>query len=312
MQRFWWVNHKQTFPQERAGGYLWSPKREAGGARSQFYDNMRLARAGDAVVSYANGRVRAVGKVACEAVNAPKPSAFGNVGQNWSNAGWLLPVAWADVAKEVKPSAHLQALAALFPTKYSPINPVTGSGNQKAYLAEISEPLFRAIIKLVEGCPGLPAPSLDVSAMVQAQEEAEVRALHENLLLSETERVDLIAARCGQGGFRDRLVARDRMCAVTAVCDIRMLRAGHIKPWRLCDSAAERLDECNGLLLTPTLDQMFDRGLVTFLGDGAVKVSSSVSAEDVARLRLHNATALYSLAHHEKYLQFHRNEIFIP
>nr|WP_297394649.1 hypothetical protein [Hydrogenophaga sp.] len=40
MSKYWWVNHNQTFMQERGQGYLWSPKREAHGARSQFYENM--------------------------------------------------------------------------------------------------------------------------------------------------------------------------------------------------------------------------------------------------------------------------------
>jgi hypothetical protein len=31
--RYWWVNQNQTFRQEIAGGYLWSPKRNANGAR---------------------------------------------------------------------------------------------------------------------------------------------------------------------------------------------------------------------------------------------------------------------------------------
>ena len=44
MPRFWWVNHNQTASQEIGGQYLWSPKVERGGVRSQFYDNMREAR----------------------------------------------------------------------------------------------------------------------------------------------------------------------------------------------------------------------------------------------------------------------------
>ena len=56
MAKYWWVNHNQTFEQERGEGYLWSPKREANGARSQFYENMRIARAGDMVVSFADTR----------------------------------------------------------------------------------------------------------------------------------------------------------------------------------------------------------------------------------------------------------------
>jgi hypothetical protein len=31
---YWWVNQDQTFRQETEGGYLWSPKRNANGARN--------------------------------------------------------------------------------------------------------------------------------------------------------------------------------------------------------------------------------------------------------------------------------------
>ena len=34
--RFWWVNQNQTFRQELSGRYLWSPKRNANGARNPF------------------------------------------------------------------------------------------------------------------------------------------------------------------------------------------------------------------------------------------------------------------------------------
>jgi len=51
---YWWVNHKQTVRQEIEGGYLWSPKREKNGSRSQFYEFMREVRPGDLVVSFAD------------------------------------------------------------------------------------------------------------------------------------------------------------------------------------------------------------------------------------------------------------------
>lgn len=41
--RYWWVNQNQTFKQESEGGYIWSPKRNANGARNPFYDNTREA-----------------------------------------------------------------------------------------------------------------------------------------------------------------------------------------------------------------------------------------------------------------------------
>jgi putative restriction endonuclease len=41
MMRYWWVNQNQTWRQEQAGGYLWSPKRNANGAKNHFYETMR-------------------------------------------------------------------------------------------------------------------------------------------------------------------------------------------------------------------------------------------------------------------------------
>ena len=40
MVAFWWVNHKQTVRQETEGGYIWSPKQNANGAKNVSYDNL--------------------------------------------------------------------------------------------------------------------------------------------------------------------------------------------------------------------------------------------------------------------------------
>lgn len=36
-----WVNQNQTSRQALAGGYLWSPERNANGARNPFYESMK-------------------------------------------------------------------------------------------------------------------------------------------------------------------------------------------------------------------------------------------------------------------------------
>jgi predicted restriction endonuclease len=96
--------------------------------------------------------------------------------------------------------------------------------------------------------------------------------------ISETERVTLIAARLGQGLFRQRLmhVWRSR-CAVTGISVAALLRASHIKPWRL-SSNNERLDPENGLLLVANLDAAFDAGLVSFSDDGAILFSTDLGS----------------------------------
>jgi hypothetical protein len=50
--RYWWVNHKQTFQQEFAGGYVWCPKRFKDGRVNHFYETLREVRPGDLVLSY--------------------------------------------------------------------------------------------------------------------------------------------------------------------------------------------------------------------------------------------------------------------
>ncbi|MDE4618388.1 hypothetical protein [Sinorhizobium meliloti] len=142
--------------QEVEGGYLWSPVREANGARSQFYDNMRRAAPGDVVLSYAAGRVGRVGKVADYAISAPKPEEFGNIGLYWSATGWLLPVQWLDADLAVRPKELIKNLAPMLPTKHSPIQPQSGNGNQKAYLAEVD----REVVDLILAAARLPAANL--------------------------------------------------------------------------------------------------------------------------------------------------------
>ena len=50
------------------------------------------------------------------------------------------------------------------------------------------------------------------------------------------------------------------------------LIASHCKPWR--DSTNDdRLDGENGLLLTPTIDHLFDKGFISFEGNGKLIIS---------------------------------------
>lgn len=59
---------------------------------------------------------------------------------------------------------------------------------------------------------------------------------------------------------------------VTKVERLEHLVASHTKPWR--DSTnEERLNGENGLLLTPAIDHLFDKGFISFEDKGALVVS---------------------------------------
>ena len=79
-----------------------------------------------------------------------------------------------------------------------------------------------------------------------------------------TEKRQVILARRGQGKFRERVSMIERACRITQVNRPEHLIASHCKPWRDCESNDERLDGENGLLLTPTVDHLFDRGFISF------------------------------------------------
>jgi putative restriction endonuclease len=86
--RYWWVNQNQTYLREIEGGYLWSPKRNANGARNPFYEFMREASPDDLVFSFVDTKIPAIGVVQSYCFESPKPLEFGSAGQNWENLGW--------------------------------------------------------------------------------------------------------------------------------------------------------------------------------------------------------------------------------
>jgi putative restriction endonuclease len=303
--------------QEIAGGYLWSPVTEANGARSQFYDNMRLAAPGDIVLSYADARVGRAGVVADFAISAPKPEEFGSISTYWNAVGWLLPLQWFDAELVVRPKDLLSDLAPLLPTKHSPIQPQTGNGNQKAYLCEIS----RAVVDLMlEGAKVrladlLSTPTKTLSDFAASLDGLVERRILEDASLDQSVREQLIRARRGQGLFRERVLGVEPICRITGIGKPNLLIASHIKPWRACGTTAERLDGFNGLMLAPHADFLFDRGLIGFEDDGRSLFSSQLQEADAAALGLHAVqgppTSPFR-AESKVYFQYHRSTVYIP
>jgi HNH endonuclease len=110
--------------------------------------------------------------------------------------------------------------------------------------------------------------------------------LNDRRIKAETTRRALIEARLGQGRFRTDVIERwGGACAVTGCRVPDVLRASHIKPWKISNSR-ERLDPANGLLLSANIDALFDAGLVTFDAHGKMIVSSLLSTDERKSLGL--------------------------
>jgi putative restriction endonuclease len=318
--RYWWVNQMQTYRHEVPGGYLWSPKRKRNQQRNPFYEFMREVAPGDLVFSFADARIRAVGVVRSHAYEAPKPDEFAAAGRRWDAIGWRVDVAFHELPTEFRPSQWMEVLGPLLPARYAPLLP-DGRGVQSIYLTELPKELAFELADLLgaeiaalarsesvaEGLEPVPLPETVI------WEEHLVDLIGQDPGLDETGRMALIVARRGQGVFRERVQVVEHACRVTGVDRPEHLRASHCKPWR-DSSNEERLDGENGLLLTPSIDHLFDRGFISFRGDGRLLVSPVAHELSLHRMGVPVGVPTDCgafTARQRLFLEHHRDEVFL-
>lgn len=128
--------------------------------------------------------------------------------------------------------------------------------------------------------------------------------------IKDTEKNALAKSRIGQGVFRDGLFRIWGGCAVTGYRRPVLLLASHIKPWRNSTNQ-ERLDPYNGLLLQPTIDRLFDKGLISFDKNGKLIRASGFSGDELKTLGINVHGRLRQVQSDTmKYLEYHRNNEF--
>jgi hypothetical protein len=253
---------------------------------------MKEVAPGDLIFSFVDTRIAAIGVIASYCYESPKPPEFGEVGQNWERIGWRVRVNFVPLQHQVRPKDHIDLIRGLFPPRYSPLQ-ASGNGIQSIYLTEIPAALAEALIGLI-GSEAVALrhshsePDLEVHTQIE-NADLEVWEHHiESTIQSDgeipnTEREALIVARRGQGLFKQRVMQFESKCRITGVTNPTHLRASHCKPWR--DSTnEERLDGENGLLLTPTIDHLFDRGFVSFEDSGVLIVSPVAHVPSLNRM----------------------------
>jgi hypothetical protein len=316
--RYWWVNQNQTFRQEQDGGYLWSPKRNANGARNPFYETMREVSPGDIVFSFVDTAISAVGVAQSYCWESPKPSEFGNTGQYWEDVGWKVRVQFTPVVHRVRPKDHMAVLRDLLPSRYSPLQ-ANGNGVQSIYLTELAPAFAGALAGLI----GAEAQSLiggvAVGAPMQTDDDLDYwehrleAAVESDTSLPPTERETIIRARRGQGLFKERVMQVEERCRITHVNNPVHLVASHCKPWRDSNNR-ERLNGDNGLLLTPSIDHLFDRGFIGFEDNGELIVSPVAHRPSLERMGI-ETNAVVNVggfsSGQKSFLDYHRKMVLL-
>jgi hypothetical protein len=315
--RYWWVNQNQTYRHEVQGGYLWSPKRNANGARNPFYESMREVAPGDLIFSFMDTKILAIGISQSYCWESPKPLEFGTAGQNWENIGWKVKVSFVQLVNKVRPKDHISVIRPLLPERYSPLQP-NGNGLQSVYLTEVP----KAMAEVLMGLIGQEVEHIVVTAhdvKPQVPDDLDVwegkleKQVVENAAIPETERLAIIRARTGQGLFKERVSRIESKCRITGVQNPVHLRASHSKPWRDSNNE-ERLNGENGLLLTPTIDHLFDRGFIGFEDSGRLIISPIAHRPSLQLMGI-DATKTVNVggftSGQKKFLDFHRNAVLL-
>lgn len=321
---YWWVNQNQTFAQESEGGYLWSPKRKSNDQRNPFYEFMREVAPGDVIFSFADTLIPSISIAQSTAYEAPKPMEFGAAGPNWSDIGWKVSVQYFALQNRIKPADYMVRLGPLMPAIYAPLQ-ASGRGNQGVYLTILPDDLAHELVRLI----GQEAQEIIHANRVRDKEDTTMadapvdviewedhlaESVRSDQALSSTERESIVLARRGQGIFKRNVQMIETKCRITGVSRPEHLIASHCKPWRDCDTNDERLDGENGLLLTPNIDHLFDRGLISFEGSGELLISPvshrdslqkmGVPVDSVARV------GAFSTGQ-QNYLDYHRERVFL-
>ena len=319
--RYWWVNQNQTFRHEIEGGYMWSPKRNKDGRRNPFYEFMREVAPGDLVFSYCDTRIAAIGIVSGYCRESPKPIEFGSAGMNWSQIGWKVDVGWRLLKNTVRPKDHIARLQGELGAQYAPLTQ-DGNGKQAVYLTMVRPSLASLLFALIGAAAAqvsdtarqVSAAERVTPALEKDLEEWEGRvevAIAQDTKITDTDRQALILARRGQGQFRIKVRQVERACRITKVDRLEHLVASHVQPWR--DSTHEqRLDGENGLLLTPTVDHLFDKGFISFEDGGRLIVSPVADRASLERMGVSCSGAVNVGGFSEgqrRYLEFHRENV---
>ena len=307
---FWWVNQGKTYSHEVGQDFMWSPITDKNGNRLQAYDNMKALTPGDIVFSHNKNALRAIGVVQSKSYLGPQPDFEGTGSADWSEEGWHCDVSFTELPNPIEYKNHFSEIQPLLPEKFSPLD-----RNGKAVLSylftlpsELGECLMR-LSKVEES----KLQTLVAQATTQTEDQLddlEEKDIIQKVNLGPLEKENLVKSRRGQGIFKTNVKLYENKCRVTGLKDKTHLTASHIKPWRK-SSDKEKIDGNNGLLLSPHIDRLFDKGFITFTNEGDLLISSLLNL-DVLKFWNIDTQMNVGVFRYEQfeYLEYHRNEIF--
>ncbi len=148
---------------------------------------------------------------------------------------------------------------------------------------------------------------------------AQLKGLKHYGLIKDTEKFPpgkekeaLVKARINQNFFREMILAGYRnRCAICSLPEVNLLVASHIIPWS--ENADLRMNPRNGICMCVLHDKAFDKGLITINGDYKLLLSKILKrlSKEPAIQRGFIFYESFKIRLPDKFIEFHRNEVFI-
>lgn len=232
-------------------------------------------------------------------------------------------VQFVPLLNQVRPKDHIDLLRPLLPTRYSPLK-ANGNGIQSVYLTEVPAALAEVLTGLIGNEAALLMHATTLPDLVQdrtppvgddldAGEHRLEAQVESDPSVRDTEREAIIRARRGQVLFKGRVMAIESCCRITLVENPVHLVASHCEPWR--DSTNQwRLNGENGLLLTPSIDHLFDRGFIGFEGSRTLIISPVAHRPSLDRMGIErgaSSTWVGLPKDNGSSVDFHRNSVLV-
>jgi hypothetical protein len=213
------------------------------------------------------------------------------------------------VARPLRPEKHIGELTPVLPRKHSPLLS-SGAGNQHVVLAAVPALLAETLRGLLSGEVERIIETIVESVGRGLADEATEAAIQRRTDIGAAQKSDLLKARYGQGAFRTNLELNEHSCRITGALDRRHLWARHIKPWSHCDDS-EKLDGCNGFLMSPHVAHLFERGYISFSDDGELLVSQELNPVVLENWHIQLPRHVGQFRPEQcYYLDYHRREVF--
>ena len=150
------------------------------------------------------------------------------------------------------------------------------------------------------------------TSFINSRDEEDISEMPEEKLVGYD--VDVLSkTRVNQEAFRLQLLKEYKgECSIKpcGICFEKALIASHIRPWR-DSNCNDKLSKCNGLLLCPNHDKLFDKGFISFDENGKVMISDELAANHPERFNIMPYSKIELRPEMQPFMKYHRTKIFI-